>query len=94
LFHTDPAIGFLAHAQKFSAAVAQAKVLAPAKTLEEMQRVIVNDYVDAGLTAIFIVVVLAMIVAGFVTIRKAMADPNASTKETGNDMPGLQPLKA
>ena len=94
LFHTDPAIGFLAHAQKFSAAVAEAKVLAPAKTLEEMQRVIVNDYVDAGLTAIFIVVVLAMIVAGYTTIRKAMADPNASTRETGNDLPGMQPLKA
>jgi carbon starvation protein len=59
-----------------------------------MRRVIVNDYVDAGLTAIFIVVVLAMIVAGVATIRKAMADPNASTRETGNDLPGMQPLKA
>ncbi len=94
LFHSDPAIGFLSHAAKFSTAVAGGKVLAPAKTLEEMQRVIVNDYVDAGLTAIFILVVLAMIVAGVATIRKAMANPNKTTRETGDDLPGLQPVKA
>jgi carbon starvation protein CstA len=94
LFDANPAIGFLSHARKFSAAVAEGKVLAPAKTLEEMQRVIVNDYVDAGLTAIFVAVVLAMIVAGIATIRKALADPNASTRETGDDMPGMQPVKA
>jgi carbon starvation protein len=94
LFDANPAIGFLSHARKFSAAVAEGKVLAPAKTLEEMQRVIVNDYVDAGLTAIFVAVVLAMIVAGVATIRKALADPNASTRETGDDMPGMQPVKA
>jgi carbon starvation protein len=94
LFHSDPAIGFLAHATKFSTAVAGGKVLAPAKTLEEMQRVIVNDYVDAGLTAIFILVVLAMIVAGVATIRKAMANPNKTTRETGDDLPGLRPVKA
>jgi carbon starvation protein len=94
LFHSDPAIGFLAHAAKFSAAVAGGKVLAPAKTMEEMQRVIFNDYVDAGLTAIFILVVLAMMVAGVATIRKAMANPNKTTRETGDDLPGLQPVKA
>ena len=94
LFHSDPAIGFLAHAAKFSAAIDGGKVLAPAKTLEEMQRVIFNDYVDAGLTSIFILVVLAMIVAGVVTIRKAMANPNTTTRETGDDLPGLQPVKA
>jgi carbon starvation protein len=94
LFHSDPAIGFLSHAAKFSEAVAGGKVLAPAKTLEEMQRVIVNDYVDAGLTAIFIFVVLAMMVAGVATIRKAMANPNKTTRETGDDLPGLQPVKA
>ena len=45
-------------------ALADGKVLAPAKNVEEMARVVTNDYVDAGLTAIFIAVVLAMIVAG------------------------------
>jgi carbon starvation protein CstA len=94
LFDDNPAIGFLAHARKFSAALADGKVLAPAKTIEEMNRVVTNDYVDAGLTAIFVAVVLAMIVAGFITIRKAYGDPNATTREVGDDLSGLQPVKA
>jgi carbon starvation protein len=59
-----------------------------------MARVITNDYVDAGLTAIFVAVVLAMIVAGFATIRKAYSNPNATTREVGDDLSGLQSLKA
>jgi carbon starvation protein len=94
LFDENPAIGFLSHARIFSAALADGKVLAPAKSVEEMSRVITNDYVDAGLTAIFIAVVLAMIVAGIVTIRKAYSDPNATTREVGDDLRGLQPVKA
>ena len=94
LFDENPAIGFLSHARKFSSALADGKVLAPAKNVEEMARVVTNDYVDAGLTAIFIAVVLAMIVAGVVTIRKAYADPNTTTREVGDDLPGLQPVKA
>jgi carbon starvation protein len=94
LFDANPAIGFLSHARKFSDAVAEGKILAPAKTLEEMQRVIVNDRVDAALTAIFIAVVLAMIVSGIATVSKALANPKASTRETGDDVSGLRPIKA
>jgi len=96
LFDANPGIGFLSHARVFSTALADGKILAPAKTALDMQRVITNDYVDAGLTAIFIAVVLAMIVAGIQTIRKAMDDPKMSTKETretDNDLSGLQPVK-
>jgi carbon starvation protein len=92
LFHPDAAIGFLAHASKFSAAAADGKVLAPAKSAAEMGRVIFNDYVDAGLTAIFIAVVLAMIVAGIATVRRAYANPKATTREVGDDVPGMQPV--
>ena len=94
LFDANPAIGFLSAAHKFSDAMAQGKLLAPAKTFEEMNRVVVNNYVDAGLTAIFIAVVLAMMVAGFATIRRAHTDPNVTTREVGDDLSGLQPVKA
>ena len=40
------------------------KVLAPAKNLEEMSRIVFNDYVDAALSAAFVAVVLAMVVYG------------------------------
>src|SRR5207237_750568 len=39
IFHSDPRIGFLALANRFSEAAAQGKLLAPAKSIEEMQRV-------------------------------------------------------
>ncbi|PWC41422.1 carbon starvation CstA family protein [Azospirillum sp. TSO22-1] len=81
LFHPDAKIGFLAHASAFSEAAAAGKVLAPAKTMEEMQRVIVNDYVDATLCGLFILVVVAMIAYGVVWIRRALADPNVTAHE-------------
>ena len=43
-FSSDPKIGFLAHAAKFGDALAAGKVLAPAKTLGDMSRVVFNDY--------------------------------------------------
>ena len=86
LFHSNPAIGFLAHADKFSAAIANGKVLAPAKTMAEMSRVLVNDYVDATMTAAFVAVVIAMMIAGAVSVARALALPRISTIETD---PGL-----
>ncbi|WP_243041880.1 carbon starvation CstA family protein [Dyella sedimenti] len=56
-------ISFTAAAQKYAQAAADGKLLAPAKTAEEMQRIVTNNYVDAALTAIFMLLVLAM--AGF-----------------------------
>src|SRR5438093_2110110 len=62
IFNSDPKIGFLALANKFSEAAAQGKVLAPAKSIEEMQRVAFNNYLDAVVCAVFVVLVLAMCV--------------------------------
>src|SRR5262245_32943759 len=70
-----PAIGFVSHAWRFSEAAAAGKVLAPAKTIEEMYRVIFNDYVDATLAALFVAVVLAMTVYGLIGIRRALGSP-------------------
>jgi carbon starvation protein len=83
IFSAEPAIGFVAHAQVFGDAAAAGKILAPAKTLEEMHRVIVNDYVDATLSALFVAVVLAMIVYGVVAIRRALGDPKITAIEVG-----------
>jgi len=78
-----PAIGFVSHARLFSEAASAGKVLAPAKTLEEMYRVIFNDYVDATLAALFVAVVLAMTVYGLIGIRRALGTPNATAIEVG-----------
>ncbi len=82
MFHADPAIGFLAHARKFSDALAAGEVLAPAKSLEQMNRIIFNDIVNTGLCGLFVSVVLAMVIAGAATIRRGLADPKPSARET------------
>jgi carbon starvation protein len=89
LFHPNPAIGFLAHASKFGDALATGQILAPAKTVEEMNRIIFNDYVDAALCGLFIAVVLSMVVYGVVAIRKALANPNVSTHEVGGEQAAI-----
>jgi Carbon starvation protein, predicted membrane protein len=81
LFHADPKIGFLSHANVFSTAAAEGRILAPAKTTEEMSRIIVNDYVDATLTGLFMAVVIAMVIFGLIWIRRAMAEPRATAQE-------------
>ncbi|MED1466986.1 carbon starvation CstA family protein [Bacillus salipaludis] len=63
LFHENPKIGFLAHADIFSEANATGKILAPATTAAEMKQVIINDYVDATLTAIFMIVVIVVLIS-------------------------------
>ena len=60
IFHSDPRIGFLALAHKFSDAAAQGTVLAPAKSIAEMQRVAFNNYLDAAVCAFFVLLVIAM----------------------------------
>jgi len=89
IFSAVPAIGFIAHAQVFGNAAAAGKILAPAKTMAEMQRVIFNDYVDATLCALFVAVVLAMMVYGAIAIRRALADPQISAIEIG--LPAIIP---
>jgi carbon starvation protein CstA len=78
IFHENPAIGFLAQAQKYSAAIAKGEVLKPAKTLDEMQTIVFSNYVDAVLCGFFMIVMIVMI---FGTIR-ALAKALASDKPT------------
>jgi carbon starvation protein len=83
IFSAVPAIGFISHAQVFGDAAAAGKILAPAKTMAEMHRVIVNDYVDATMCALFVMVVLAMIVYGVIAILRAFGDPKITAIEIG-----------
>ena len=83
VLHSSPAISFVAHAQRFSEAAAAGKVLAPAKTMEEMQRIIFNDYVDATLAIVFVAVVVAMAVYGIIGIRRAIGNPKPTAIEVG-----------
>ena len=82
IFHENVKIGFVAHAQKFQAALDQGQVLAPAKSVAEMQRIIFNDYVDAALAGFFMIVVLAVLYYGIRTVIDARKSANPTTKES------------
>ena len=82
-FSSDPKIGFLAHAAKFGDALAAGKVLAPAKTLGDMSRVVFNDYVDATLAMVFVAVVVSTLFYAVTTIRKALGTPTSTAHEVG-----------
>ncbi|HVL02023.1 MAG TPA: carbon starvation CstA family protein [Dongiaceae bacterium] len=60
LFSPDVRVGFLSHAEKFRNALEQGQVLAPAKTLDDMGRIVFNDQVDAALCGLFAFCVIAM----------------------------------
>ena len=70
LFHADPKIGFLANADKFGTALASGEILAPAKSLKDMERIVFNNQLDAALCVLFMSVVVLMLVFG---LRAALA---------------------
>ncbi len=61
LFDANPAIGFLSLAKKYSDALANGQILAPAKDITQMQHVIFNAYTNATLTALFLFVVFSIL---------------------------------
>jgi carbon starvation protein len=81
LFSSDPKVGFLAHASKFADAAARGEVLAPAKTMAEMQRIIFNDRIDAALIALFLGVVVSILAFGIRTCRAALKVDHPTVSE-------------
>jgi carbon starvation protein len=82
IFHSDPRIGFLALAHKFSDAAAQGTVLAPARSLAEMQRVAFNNYLDAVVCGFFVVLVLGMCVFAVKICLQALRQAQPTVNET------------
>ncbi len=91
IFSPTPAIGFLAHARIYAAALADSRTIAPAHNIADMHQIIANDYVDCTLTALFMLVVALMFAAGAVSIARALQTPRITTQETHHDLPLLRP---
>jgi len=81
IFHSDPAIGFVALAHKFSDAAAKGTVLAPAKSIAEMQRVAFNNYLDAFVCAFFVLLVIAMCIFAVKICMQAIRQANPTAHE-------------
>ncbi|BCT92952.1 carbon starvation protein A [Lysobacter helvus] len=75
LFHADPKIGFLSNVRRYTDALAHGEVLAPAKSLDDMRRVLLNNQIDAALCALLMaVVVLTLVFATRAAWRARRAD--------------------
>ena len=61
LLDPNPAVGFLALAKKYQAALDAGQIIAPAKDIGQMQHVIFNAYTNATLTVLFLFVVLSVL---------------------------------
>jgi carbon starvation protein CstA len=83
VFSPNPNVGFISHALKYGDAIAAGQLLAPAKSVAEMTRIVVNDYIDATLAAAFVCVVIATVVYGVISIRKALGTPQPTAIEIG-----------
>ena len=92
IFHSNPKIGFLAHADKFQAAIAQDQLLAPAKTMAQMHQIVFNDYLDAGLAAIFMLVVLSVVFYGIKACLAAMRTDKPTSFEAPAVMSPAHPV--
>jgi carbon starvation protein len=81
IFDANPRIGFLAHADKYKEAIANSQIMAPAKSIAQMQQVIVNDYVNASLAALFMLVLISILIFGVRTVVRARAAGRPTARE-------------
>ncbi len=81
LFHPDVRIGFLSHAAQFKGAMEAGELMGPAKSMADMQHIIVNDYVNSALTAGFLFVVVVILVYAIGACRKALAAAHPTAVE-------------
>ncbi|HEX6829648.1 MAG TPA: carbon starvation CstA 5TM domain-containing protein, partial [Burkholderiales bacterium] len=82
VFHENPKIGFLSHANKYGTALDKGELMAPATSMAQMQQIVFNDYVDATLALLFMFVVVSVLYFGLRACIKAMGEDKPSTKET------------
>jgi carbon starvation protein len=83
IFSADPKLGFFAQASKFSAALEQGTVLAPAKNLAQMSTVVTNSLVDGVLSVLFAALIIIVIADAARVCYRAYRSPEPlpSTEE-------------
>lgn len=81
IFHEKPAIGFLAQANKFRKGIEDGVVIAPAKSVADMQTIVFSNQINAALCGFFMLVAVTMLVAAFFVIRRALRSTQPTTHE-------------
>ncbi|HVF34162.1 MAG TPA: carbon starvation CstA family protein [Candidatus Saccharimonadia bacterium] len=81
VFSDDVRIGFLAHARRYADALARGEVLAPARDVAEMSRIVLNDRVNASLALFFGTVMLLIAALGARAAWRAWREREPTARE-------------
>ena len=82
IFDPKPAVGFLAQARHYQAAIANGELLGAAKTMGQMKQVVINGYVNTGLTVLFLFVVASVLFYAVKAILKARRSAERTDRES------------
>jgi carbon starvation protein len=83
VFSDDPKLGFFAQRDAFQDAIDEGEVLAPAKSVEDMEQIVTNSTVDGVLAALFAILIIVVIAdASRIWIRTIRAGRPAELTET------------
>lgn len=75
-------VGFFAIANKYSTAAASGTIIAPAKSIADMERVAFNNYLCGTITALFVALVVAMAYFTIKVSLQARRNPNPTIRES------------
>ena len=82
IFDSNPAVGFVAQAKKYQASIADGQLLGAAKSMGQMHQVVINSYVNTGLTVLFLFVVFSVLLYAVKAILKARASSVRTDRES------------
>lgn len=82
IFDSNPAVGFVAQAKKYQASIADGQLLGAAKSMSQMHQVVINSYVNTGLTVLFLFVVFSVLVYALRAIAKARRSSERTDRES------------
>ena len=74
-------ISFTGAAQKYAQGIRDGTLLAPAKSMAEMQRIVTNNYVDMALTGLFMALIVTMIILSLRVLLRAWQNPSPTAHE-------------
>lgn len=82
IFSADPKIGYWKSHEIYSTARDAGKVLAPAKTMDDMDKVVRNTFIQGSLSIIFAVLVLIVAIVGVLVCVNAIRKGGGETTES------------
>jgi len=94
VFSDNVAIGFFSNADRYRTAIEQGKILAPAKTMDQMHQVVTNQTVDGVLSAFFALLVVIIIAHGALVCVRAMRAGAGRGPRTGGTTIDLRDTEA